>query len=60
LRQVWTYHEKIVIALEAQDYDDGYRLLIQHTSLLRNREALHPHDAGEQPPHEQPVFADIS
>jgi DNA-binding FadR family transcriptional regulator len=60
LRQVWTFHESIVNEIEAQDYDEGYRLLIQHTALLRNREALHPHAAGDQPPQVQPVFADIS
>jgi DNA-binding FadR family transcriptional regulator len=39
LREVWTYHEQIVAALAAGDPEKGYRLLIEHTNLLRHREA---------------------
>lgn len=38
LREVWGYHEQIVCALVAGDAEKGYRLLIEHTSLLRHRE----------------------
>jgi len=39
LRDVWTYHEQIVEAIIARDWDQGYRLLVEHTSLLKYREA---------------------
>jgi DNA-binding FadR family transcriptional regulator len=39
LREVWTYHQGIVDALIAGDLDEGHRLLVLHTSLLRHREA---------------------
>ena len=39
LREVWTYHQGIVDAIAAGEPDDGHRLLVQHTSLLRHREA---------------------
>ena len=39
LREVWTYHHGIVDALIAGDPDEGHRLLVLHTSLLRHREA---------------------
>lgn len=45
LREVWTYHEGIVKALEAGDYAEGHRLLLLHTSLLRYREL----PRGERP-----------
>jgi DNA-binding FadR family transcriptional regulator len=38
LRAVWTYHERIVEAIIAGDLDEGHRLLLQHTNLLRHRE----------------------
>ncbi len=38
LREVWTCHEQIVSAIAAGDLEKGYRLLIEHTSLLRHRE----------------------
>jgi DNA-binding FadR family transcriptional regulator len=62
LREVWTYHERIVDALEAGNLDEGYRLLVQHTALLRNREAAHPLSQSElaQPVGEHGLFADIS
>jgi DNA-binding FadR family transcriptional regulator len=38
LREVWTYHERIVDAIIAGDLDEGHRLLLIHTTLLRHRE----------------------
>jgi DNA-binding FadR family transcriptional regulator len=38
LREVWTYHERIVDAIVAGDPDEGHRLLLMHTTLLRHRE----------------------
>jgi DNA-binding FadR family transcriptional regulator len=46
LREVWTYHEKIVEAIVAGQFDEGYQLLIQHTALLRHRDGLHPEAAA--------------
>ena len=62
LREVWTYHEKIVDAIEAGQYEDGYRFLVQHTALLRNRDGTHPAAQGapEQMAGAQAIFADIS
>jgi DNA-binding FadR family transcriptional regulator len=37
LREVWTYHERIVAALEAGDAAEGHRLLLLHTALLSYR-----------------------
>ncbi len=45
LREVWTYHEGIVNALEAGDPEEGHRLLLLHTALLRFREL----PRGERP-----------
>ena len=51
LRDVWTYHEQIVEAIIAGDWDQGYRLLVEHTSLLKYREAAAaPLAAGEAAP----------
>lgn len=44
LREVWTYHEQIVNAIRAGEAATGYRLLVEHTSLLRHREAPLPGD----------------
>jgi DNA-binding FadR family transcriptional regulator len=44
LREVWTYHGQIVNALRAGDAATGYRLLVEHVSLLRHREAPLPAD----------------
>ncbi|MBI4770561.1 MAG: FadR family transcriptional regulator [Chloroflexi bacterium] len=46
LREVWTYHEGIVNALTAGDVDQGYRLLVEHTTLLRYRETPQPAAVG--------------
>ena len=42
LREVWTYHENIVAAIAAGDHAHGYRLLVEHTALLRHRETPTP------------------
>lgn len=39
LREVWTHHEGIVTAIVSGDVEEGYRLLVQHTQLLRHRAA---------------------
>ena len=39
LQEVWDYHARIVAALAAGEVDLGHRLLIQHTQLLRYRQA---------------------
>lgn len=60
LREVWTYHEKIVNAIVAGDNEEGYQMLVKHTALLRNRESSHPHAIPERPIAESALFADIS
>jgi DNA-binding FadR family transcriptional regulator len=60
LREVWTYHEKIVDAICVGEFEEGYRLLVKHTALLRNRDIAHPHAAPERPLSGEAVFADIS
>jgi len=51
LREVWTYHEAIVNAIIAGDWDQGHRLLAEHTALLRYRETARPEVlAGEPAP----------
>jgi DNA-binding FadR family transcriptional regulator len=42
LREVWTYHEGIVNAIIAGDPDEGHRLLLLHSTLLRHREKPRP------------------
>ncbi len=54
LREVWTYHEAIVNAIVTGDWAEGHRLLLQHTTLLRHREAR---VAAAVPP--GPVSADL-
>ena len=41
LREVWTYHERIVNAIVAGELAEGHRLLQLHTTLLRHRELPH-------------------
>ena len=38
LREVWTYHQRIVDCVVEEKYEEGYNLLIEHTNLLRHRE----------------------
>ncbi|MGA9532312.1 MAG: FCD domain-containing protein [Anaerolineales bacterium] len=40
LEQVWTYHERMVEAILAGDYDSGYRALVEHTGLIQYRPEL--------------------
>ncbi len=41
LREVWTFHQRIVDCIVEEKYDEGYDLLIEHTQLLRHREPEH-------------------
>ena len=36
---VWDYHEQMVDAIEAGDFERGKQLLVEHMALLRHREA---------------------
>jgi DNA-binding FadR family transcriptional regulator len=36
LRQVWSYHEKIVQAICAGDFETGYRAQVEHANLLND------------------------
>jgi DNA-binding FadR family transcriptional regulator len=57
LQMVWTYHEEMVQAILAGDFDAGYRHVVEHAGLLQDRveldrfrEAVHralPHPAEE-------------
>jgi DNA-binding FadR family transcriptional regulator len=49
LREVWTHHDGIVQALIAGKVDEGYRLLVEHTSLLRYRESPQTPAAAREP-----------
>ncbi len=48
LREVWTYHERMVDAIVAGRLDEGHRLLVEHAQLLQHREA--PQAASGRPP----------
>jgi DNA-binding FadR family transcriptional regulator len=37
LEQVWTYHERMVEAILAGDYEAGYQALVEHTGLMQRR-----------------------
>jgi DNA-binding FadR family transcriptional regulator len=39
LNEVWKFHEKMVDAVRLKEYDEGYRVLIEHTDMLS--ELLH-------------------
>lgn len=39
LQQVWSYHEQIVKAIAEGDFDAGHGALVEHTRLLRYRDA---------------------
>jgi DNA-binding FadR family transcriptional regulator len=47
LEQVWIYHQKMVDAICAGDYETGYRALIEHKDLIQYR----PVRSGEPVPH---------
>jgi DNA-binding FadR family transcriptional regulator len=38
-RSVWNYHERIVDAIEARDFEGSRRLLVEHMNLLEQRPA---------------------
>ena len=42
LREVWTFHADIVNSIVAGNHETGYRLLCEHTHLLRHRETAPP------------------
>jgi DNA-binding FadR family transcriptional regulator len=42
LREVWTYHEKMVNALSRGDQAESYRLFVEHAALLRHLSSLAP------------------
>lgn len=42
LCDVWQYHDQIVTAIETGEFEHGYRLLVEHTMLLRHRESPPP------------------
>ena len=46
--EVWTYHERIVDAIMAGDYDCGRRLLVEHFSLLQTNPATGQSENGEE------------
>jgi DNA-binding GntR family transcriptional regulator len=37
-RKVWDYHEQMVDAIKAGDFEGGKQLLVEHIALLRHRE----------------------
>lgn len=37
LEQVWSYHERMVEAILAGDYEAGYQALVEHTGLIHDR-----------------------
>jgi len=40
LQMVWTYHENMVRAITAGDFDTGYRVIVEHAGLLQDRVEL--------------------
>lgn len=41
LKRVWDYHERMVDAILAEDFDLGYQIQIEHAGLLHERPELH-------------------
>jgi DNA-binding FadR family transcriptional regulator len=37
LREVWTYHGRMIDAIHNAEFDEGYQALVEHTALLRTR-----------------------
>jgi DNA-binding FadR family transcriptional regulator len=35
LYQVWTYHQQMVEAIEAGEFEQGYQVLVAHAELIR-------------------------
>jgi DNA-binding FadR family transcriptional regulator len=56
LREVWTYHGRMVEAIVAGDYEAGYRALVEHTELLRSRPkpVLFPNGPGPRRQRREP------
>ena len=42
LREVWSYHGRIVDAIHNGELDEGHRALVEHIDLLRTRPGIHP------------------
>jgi DNA-binding FadR family transcriptional regulator len=42
LRDVWTYHDKIVTAMVKGDVEESYHLFVEHSGLLRYLVPVHP------------------
>jgi len=40
LQMVWTYHENMVRAITSDDFDSGYRVVVEHAGLLQDRVEL--------------------
>lgn len=40
LEQVWNYHERMVEAILAGDFEDGYQALVEHTGLIHDRSEI--------------------
>jgi len=43
LERVWSYHQKMVEAILDEDYDAGYRALVEHIGMLHFRPELSAH-----------------
>lgn len=50
LREVWTYHRRMVEAIRAGDLEAGKRAFIEHTGLLRTRAQPAEMSLGGSPP----------
>lgn len=46
LREVWTYHQRIVDCVMEDKFQEGYELLLEHTNLLRHRIVHEPTKQG--------------
>ena len=42
LTDVWRYHEKMIKSIQSEEYDKGYRALLEHTDMLSELLELHP------------------
>ena len=42
LKEVWQYHEKMVDSIRTEEYDEGYRALMEHADMLSERLDLRP------------------
>ncbi len=40
LERVWSYHQQMVEAILNEEYDAGYRALIEHIGMLHSRPEL--------------------